>query len=210
MNSIGRAFDRASSSIYSHLALTGEILPPDRTRFCFSLALIECAGISHERIVQSSGHLLLNMYNGTDLHIYEVAAVMNGKLIVGTKQSRTIAVDEDRTIDFMGEDCRVYATPSLVSDIEHTCRDLIVENVSEGQDSVGTIVSIAHTAPTLLGMTVTVTVTVTEIEGRKIEFVITAKDELDDICNGRHERFVVDVDKTQDRLRQKAAKLQGR
>ncbi len=139
----------------------------------------------------------------------EMAATMNDKLSVGTTQSRTITVDADRTIDFMGEDCRVYATPSLVRDIEHTCRDLIVENVPEGQDSVGVIVSIAHTAPTLLGMAVTVGVTVTELEGRKIAFEFTAKDALDTICKGRHERFIVDVDKTQDRLRQKAAKWQG-
>ncbi len=73
---------------------------------------------------------------------------MNDNLTVGTSETRTITVDEERTIDFMGEDCRVYATPSLVRDIEHTCRDLIVARVPEGQDSVGTIVSIAHTAPT--------------------------------------------------------------
>jgi predicted thioesterase len=132
---------------------------------------------------------------------------MNDNLTAGTSETRTITVDEERTIDFMGEDCRVYATPSLVRDIEHTCRDLIVARVPEGQDSVGTIVSIAHTAPTLLGMEVTVTATVTEIEGRKVVFEVVAKDALDKICKGRHERFIVDVDKTQERLRAKAAKL---
>lgn len=134
---------------------------------------------------------------------------MEHTLAVGTTASRTITVDEDRTIDFMGEDCRVYATPSLVRDIEHTCRDLIVENVPEGEDSVGTVVSIAHTAPTLLGMDVTVTVTVSEVDGRKVALDVVAKDALDTICKGRHERFIVDVATTQDRLRQKAAKLQG-
>ncbi|WP_372885472.1 thioesterase family protein [Shimia sp.] len=133
---------------------------------------------------------------------------MYENLAVGTSASRTITVDAERTIDFMGEDCRVYATPSLVRDIEHTCRDMIVAHIPEGQDSVGTIVNIAHTAPTLLGMEVTVTVTVTEIEGRKVVLEVSAKDPLDTICKGRHERFIVDVDKTQQRLLQKAAKLQ--
>ena len=132
---------------------------------------------------------------------------MTEKLTVGTSESRTITVDKERTIDFMGEDCRVYATPSLVRDIEHTCRDLIFERVPEGQDSVGTTVSIAHTAPTLLNMDVTVTATVAEIDGRKVVFDVVAKDPLDTICKGRHERFIVDVDKTQERLRAKAAKL---
>ncbi len=132
---------------------------------------------------------------------------MYENLAVGTSASRTITVDSERTIDFMGEDCRVYATPSLVRDIEHTCRDMIVENIPEGEDSVGTIVNIVHMAPTLLGMDVTVTVTVAEIEGRKVVLDVVAKDPLDTICKGRHERFIVDVAKTQQRLLQKAAKV---
>lgn len=134
---------------------------------------------------------------------------MPQELNVGTSATRTVKIDADRTIDFMGEDCRVYATPSLVRDIEHTCRDLIVEHVPEGQDSVGTVVSVAHTAPTLLGMEATVDVTVSKIEGRKVVFDIVARDNVDTICKGQHERFIVDIDKTRDRLRQKAAALQG-
>lgn len=132
---------------------------------------------------------------------------MHENLTVGTSETRTITVDKDRTIDFMGDDCRVYATPSLVRDIEHTCRDLIFERVPDGQDSVGTIVSIAHIAPTLLGMEATVTAKVIEIDGRKVVFEVVAKDPLDTICKGRHERFIVDIDKTQARLRAKAAKM---
>ncbi|MCP5073528.1 MAG: LysR family transcriptional regulator [Rhodobacteraceae bacterium] len=134
---------------------------------------------------------------------------MDDSLKVGTSETRTVRVDSDRTIDFMGEDARVYATPSLVRDIEHACRDLIVARVSVGQDSVGTIVSIAHTAPTLLGMDVEITVTVAELDGRKVAFEITASDNLDKICKGRHERFIVDVEKTKERLLQKAEKARG-
>jgi len=131
---------------------------------------------------------------------------MFDKLTVGVSETRSIKVDRDRTIDFMGEDCRVYATPSLVRDIEHTCRDLIFAITPEGEDSVGTLVSITHMAPTLLGMEVEVTVTVAEIDGRKVVFDVVASDPLDTICKGRHERFVVDVEKTRQRLVAKAAK----
>ena len=134
---------------------------------------------------------------------------MSDTLSVGTTDTRTIAVDKDRTIGFMGEDCRVYATPSLVGDIENTCRDMIVACLPEGQDSVGTVVSIAHMAPTVLGMEATITVTVAELEGRKVVLDIEAHDQLDKICKGRHERFIVDIDQTRDRLRQKSAKLKG-
>lgn len=134
---------------------------------------------------------------------------MYENLEVGTNEARTFTVQADQTIDFMGEDARVYATPSLVRDIEHTCRDLIHARVPEGEDSVGTIVNIVHMAPTLLGMEVTVDVTIAEIDGRKVVFDVVAKDPLDTICKGRHERFIVDVAKTQERLKAKAAKVAG-
>ena len=134
---------------------------------------------------------------------------MTEQLSAGATKSRLVTVDRDRTIDFMGEDARVYATPSLVRDIEHACRDLIFENVPEGEDSVGMSVSVAHLAPTLLGMDVTVTVTVVEIDGRKVMFDVTARDPVDTICKGSHERFVVNVEKTRQRLQAKAAKAKG-
>ena len=46
MSSIGRRFDRASSSIFPHLAVTGGIRPPGRTRSRFALTLIEREEIS--------------------------------------------------------------------------------------------------------------------------------------------------------------------
>jgi predicted thioesterase len=48
---------------------------------------------------------------------------------------------------------------------------------------------------------------VAAVEGRKITFEISAKDNLDQICTGTHGRFVVDVNKTVERLKAKAAKL---
>ncbi len=127
-------------------------------------------------------------------------------LAEGASVTRRITVDRGRTISFMGEDARVYATPSLVYDIEHTCRDLILEHVGEGMDSVGFEVSIRHTAPTLLGMKVAITATVAEIDGPKVVLEITASDPLDTICTGRHVRFIVDVEKTKQRLKAKAEK----
>ncbi len=126
---------------------------------------------------------------------------------VGTSVERGFTVDVERTIDFMGEDARVYATPSLVRDIENTCRDMLVELVDAGQDSVGLDVSIKHFAPTLLGMAVTVAATIAEVDGSKVVFDISASDAIDKICAGKHTRFVVDVEKTRQRLLAKAQKV---
>lgn len=132
---------------------------------------------------------------------------MNQVLTTGTTASFAFTIDAARVIDFMGEDARVYATPALVRDIEQTCRDLIKAHLPEGQDSVGTVVDIAHIAATLEGMQVTVNVTVAELDGRRVVLDVEASDELEPICKGRHERFIVDTDKTVARLRAKAAKL---
>lgn len=134
---------------------------------------------------------------------------MKGSLRPGSSKAKRIKVDTDRTIGFMGEGGRVYGTPCLVRDIEHTCRDLLLEHADAGEDSVGMEVSLRHLAPTLLGMNVDITATVTAVEGRKVSFAVSAKDELEQICEGTHTRFVVDVERTLERLKMKAAKRAG-
>ena len=119
--------------------------------------------------------------------------------------TREFTVDRERTIDFMGEDARVYATPMLVRDIEVTCRDLLAAHVEPGEDSVGTRVDIEHLAPTLLGMKVRISAKAIEIKGRAVVFEIEASDGKDAICRGRHARFIVDIEQTKKRLRQKQA-----
>ena len=132
---------------------------------------------------------------------------MKPTLVPGVTLSRRVEIDRDRTIDFMGDDCRVYATPWLVRDIEHTCRDLILEHADAGEDSVGTSVSLDHTAATLFGMWAEITVTVSAVDGRRVRFAVSGTDALEAICKGEHERFVVDVAKTAERLKAKSAKV---
>jgi fluoroacetyl-CoA thioesterase len=131
---------------------------------------------------------------------------MKASLRPGCTTTKRIIVDSDRTIGFMGEGGRVYGTPYLVRDVEHTCRDLLLEHADQGEDSVGMEVSVRHLAPTLLGMEVDITATVTAVEARKVTFIVSAKDELEQICQGTHARFVVDVARTLERLKAKAAK----
>ncbi len=131
---------------------------------------------------------------------------MKASLVAGVTSTTQIMVDRDRTIDFMGEAARVYATPMLVRDIEVACRALLLAHLDPGEDSVGTRVEIDHLAATLLGMPVDITVKVYEVAGRAIAFEVSARDALDLICRGRHHRFVVDVAKTAERLAAKKAK----
>jgi fluoroacetyl-CoA thioesterase len=131
---------------------------------------------------------------------------MKPTLAPGLAVTRDFPIDRDRTIDFMGEDARVYATPMLVRDVEVTCRELLLEHLDPGEDSVGTRVEIDHLAATLLGMTVKITATLAELKGRAAVFDVTATDGVDTVCRGRHARFIANVEQVKQRLQQKKAK----
>ncbi len=131
---------------------------------------------------------------------------MKASLQTGASITREYPIDRERTIGFMGEAARVYATPMLVRDIEMTCRELLLEHLDDGEDSVGTRVEIDHLAATLMGMTVRIEAKVSAVEGRAVSFEVSATDGLDTICRCRHNRFVVDVKTTEARLAAKAAK----
>ena len=132
---------------------------------------------------------------------------MKPSLRPGASRVNRITVGRERTIGFMGEEARTYATPSMILDIEHTCRELIIEHADAGEDSVGMEVAVKHLAPTLMGMTVEITVRVTAVDGRRVFFETSVKDELDQVGAGTHTRFVVDKAKTFERLKAKAARF---
>jgi fluoroacetyl-CoA thioesterase len=131
---------------------------------------------------------------------------MKDSLATGVQTTQRIIVDPKRTIGFMGDKARIYATPELVRDIEQTCRDMLLKHLDAGEDSVGARVEIDHLAPTLLGMWVDVTAKIIEVKGRKVVFELKARDPVEEICRGRHVRFVVEVAATEARLAAKAQK----
>ena len=131
---------------------------------------------------------------------------MKSTLQAGVTSSASYTVDRDRTIDFMGEKARVYATPALVRDIEIACRELLLAHLDAGEDSVGTRVELDHLGATLMGMKVELALTISEVKGRLVSFEFTGSDNVETICRGRHQRFVVDIAKTEERLAAKAHK----
>jgi len=131
---------------------------------------------------------------------------MKETLRPGASKTRRLTVDRERTISFMGEEGRVYATPSLVRDVEQTCRHLLIDHADPGEESVGMEISLRHLAPTLVDMEVEIVATVVAVDGRKVMFEIAAKDEVEPIATSTHTRLVVDVAKRQERLKAKAAK----
>ena len=131
---------------------------------------------------------------------------MKDTLKAGLTTTNRVTVDRGRTIDFMGDEGRVYATPELVRDVENTCRDFLLGHLEEGEDSVGTRIELDHVAPTLRAMWVEITATIAEVEGRRVVFEIAARDPVEEVARGRHARFVVSVNKSVERLKVKAEK----
>jgi fluoroacetyl-CoA thioesterase len=131
---------------------------------------------------------------------------MKNSLQPGVTGNTALVVDRERTIDFMGDKARVYATPMLVRDIEIACRELLLKHLDAGEDSVGTRIELDHLAATLLGMKVDLTLSIAEVKGRAVTFDVSGRDSVEPICRGRHQRFVVDVMTTEARLAAKALK----
>lgn len=131
---------------------------------------------------------------------------MSDELKPGLSATSRIVVDQGRTIGFMGEDLRVYSTPSLLYDVEVACRELILPHIGEGKDSVGTRVEFDHMGATLLGMWVEISVRVAEVAGPAVTFEFTARDAVEEVARGKHSRFVVGLEKTAQRLQAKRAK----
>ncbi len=134
---------------------------------------------------------------------------MSDQLKPGLKATRRVDIDTGRIISFMGDDCRVYSTPNLLCDIENACRDLLLEHIESGKDSVGTRVELDHTGATLLGMWAEIEVTIADVNGPAVSFEFVARDAVEQVAKGRHNRFVVGIERTAQRLMGKRAQAMG-
>ena len=130
---------------------------------------------------------------------------MKPTLKPGLAHTKKITVDESRVIAFMGDDCRVYATPRIISDLEYSCRNFLLEHLDPGEDSVGTKVNWEHVGPALFGAEVTLAIKLVGVDGRRVTFEADVSDGADAVAHGTHERFIVDVQKVRERLLKKKA-----
>ncbi len=130
---------------------------------------------------------------------------MKATLIPGIAGRKVIHVDDGRCIAFMGPENAVYATPHMVSDVEYAIRDFLLGYLDPGEDTVGTHVTIDHLAATPMGMRVTIEYAVTSVDGRSVRCAFRVRDELEECGAGVHVRFVVDAEKTRQRLAKKRA-----
>lgn len=131
----------------------------------------------------------------------------------GYKHTFTITVSEEQTVPALlpqspifSKMPRVLATGYYVGLIEWACMEALEPFLEPGEGSVGTMINVTHTSPTLPGMEVTIDVTCTAVDGRRTFWEVEARDDKDPIGRGKHERFTVKWDRFNKGLDEKAAK----
>ncbi|HXZ95528.1 MAG TPA: thioesterase family protein [Burkholderiales bacterium] len=103
---------------------------------------------------------------------------------------------------------QVLATGFLVGLVEWTCIEAIRPFLDwPREQTLGTRVNLSHSAPTPPGLTVTVAIRLEKIDGRRLDFAVSAHDGLDIISTGTHERFIVDSTKFGTRVAEKAGRI---
>ena len=89
----------------------------------------------------------------------------------------------------------VFATPWMCALMEKASWTAVAPGLEPGESTVGTRLNITHDSATPLGLKVWAESQVTAVDGRRIEFQVTAYDERGLIGQGTHERFVVADDR---------------
>ena len=98
----------------------------------------------------------------------------------------------------------VFATGYMVGLFEWCCTELLNDHLDPGEGSLGIHVNFSHLAATPPGLTVTVDCEVTKVDGKRVSFRVRGHDGMEAIGEGEHERAVVNYEKFNQRVAEKA------
>ena len=126
---------------------------------------------------------------------------------IGKIASITVTCDKTNVAGNLGSgDVDVFATPSMIANMEYAAAKCVLEDLEEGQTTVGTYLDVKHTAATPIGMKVTCYAELTAAEGRALTFKVWAEDECGPIGEGTHTRAIINSERF---LAKCNAKLEG-
>jgi fluoroacetyl-CoA thioesterase len=122
-------------------------------------------------------------------------AGLEGTFRYHVPESKTVPRIFEEAADFQMMP-NVLATGYLVALAEWACIELVKPHLDwPGEQTLGTHVSLSHTAATPPGMTVEIRTRLKSVEGRKLVFDVSAHDGIDTITAGTHERHVIDAER---------------
>jgi predicted thioesterase len=122
-------------------------------------------------------------------------------LKVGMKHIQEWVVEEKHTTK--RGDYRIFSTPSMTQLVESTANQLAAPHLKEGQGQVGVMVTIRHMGPTPMGKKVRAEAELVAIDRRKLSFKVKVYDDVEQVGESEHDRFVIDLDKYFERLKKK-------
>ena len=122
-------------------------------------------------------------------------------LQLGLTYTSTRTVEEHHLAAHVGSgDLRVLSTPSMIALMEEAAMHCVTPHLEPTQTTVGGHIAASHLKPTAHGRTITATATLMAVEGRNLQFSVSAADEDGLIGEGEHTRFIVDREKFMARL----------
>ncbi len=121
-----------------------------------------------------------------------------------SRELTVVSTHDDSARKFYPNLPDVFATPCLGGLMERVSAELINERVNPGEQSVGISMDLKHSAATPLGMSIRVRTEIIAVEGRKLTFRLEAFDEVEKIGEAVHERFIINADKFNARVAEKA------
>ena len=109
--------------------------------------------------------------------------------------------DADTAIAMGSGDVPVLATPRIVALVEHAAVAAVHPMLDPGCSTVGVRVQLEHISPTPVGGSVTAEANLEKVEGRRLIFHVSARDERGLIAAGKVTRVLVDVERFLDKAR---------
>jgi fluoroacetyl-CoA thioesterase len=99
---------------------------------------------------------------------------------------------------------QVLATPVMILIMENAALNAIRPFLDAGESAVGTAVDVKHLAATPVGREVRATAEAIRVDGKRVDFKVSASDGIDEIGSGSHQRIVIDLRSFNERLAKKA------
>jgi fluoroacetyl-CoA thioesterase len=126
---------------------------------------------------------------------------------LGTKGTFTLRVQSEHLANQFKDAMlpQVLATPVMVLAMENAALNAIRPFLEAGESAVGTEIDVRHLAATPLGHNVRAEAEVIKAVGKRIEFKVSASDEIEEIGNGTHQRAVINLQSFNERLAIKRA-----
>ena len=99
---------------------------------------------------------------------------------------------------------QVLATPVMVLVMENAALNAVRQYLDAGESAVGTAIDVRHLAATPVGHEVRADAEVVKVDGKRIEFKVSAHDEMEQIGIGTHRRMVIDLSSFNEHLASKS------